>query len=262
MGKSIAIHSYKGGTGKTVIATNLAVTYAMKGFNVCLLDYDFRAPSLHILFNAKPSFWLNDFLEGKCNIADALVESGLAVLGKLFIGFANPSIDAMREMMVKNRTWEMEALHRILSAKTTVYRDLKIDYIIFDTSPGIHYSSINALAASDKIVLVLKMDEFDLEGTKNLIKGIYDILGRRTGILLNKVLTTTTQHKTGIKDEEERMTRNLENLDKAFNRPILGVIPCYCDILLSGGKSIYALEKQNHPFSKTLIKVAEELDKL
>lgn len=259
MGKSIAIHSYKGGTGKTVIATNLAVTYAMKGFNVCLLDYDFRAPSLHILFKPKPSFWLNYFLEGKCHITDALVESGLAIPGRLFIGFANPSIDAMREMMVKDRTWEMEALHRILSAKNTIYRDLKIDYIIFDTSPGIHYSSINALAASDKIVLVLKIDEFDLEGTKNLIQGIYDVLGRKTGILLNKVLTTsTTQVKTGANEEE----RIIKNLAKTFNRPILGVIPCYCEVLRNGGKSIFALEKQNHPFSRMLVEVIEELNKL
>ena len=50
MGKIVAIHSYKGGTGKTSLSVNLAATYARKGYKVCLMDLDFRAPSLHVLF--------------------------------------------------------------------------------------------------------------------------------------------------------------------------------------------------------------------
>ena len=46
MGKSISIHSSRGGTGKTLLATNLAVLYAQSGLNVALIDLDFRAPSL------------------------------------------------------------------------------------------------------------------------------------------------------------------------------------------------------------------------
>ena len=38
MGKIIAIHSYKGGTGKTSFSVNLAATYARRGKDVCLLD--------------------------------------------------------------------------------------------------------------------------------------------------------------------------------------------------------------------------------
>ena len=50
MGKIIAVHSYKGGTGKTSLSVNLAATYARRGKKVCLMDLDFRAPSLHALF--------------------------------------------------------------------------------------------------------------------------------------------------------------------------------------------------------------------
>jgi MinD-like ATPase involved in chromosome partitioning or flagellar assembly len=46
MGKIIAVHSYKGGTGKTLLSTNLAATFARLGKKVCLFDLDFRAPSL------------------------------------------------------------------------------------------------------------------------------------------------------------------------------------------------------------------------
>ena len=52
MGKIIAFHSYKGGTGKTLLSINLAATYAKNGKDVCLLDLDFRAPSLQARFKS------------------------------------------------------------------------------------------------------------------------------------------------------------------------------------------------------------------
>ena len=55
----MSIHSYRGGTGKTLLATNLAATYARKE-KVLLLDYDLRAPSLHSLFDQElPDWWIN-----------------------------------------------------------------------------------------------------------------------------------------------------------------------------------------------------------
>ncbi|MCX6644506.1 MAG: P-loop NTPase, partial [Candidatus Bathyarchaeota archaeon] len=46
MSKIIAVHSYKGGTGKTLLSVNLAATLAKNGKKVCIFDLDFRAPSL------------------------------------------------------------------------------------------------------------------------------------------------------------------------------------------------------------------------
>ena len=59
--KTIAFHSYKGGTGKTTLITNLAVLYAKQGFNVCLVDFDLYAPSMSIYFNKTPEMYINDF---------------------------------------------------------------------------------------------------------------------------------------------------------------------------------------------------------
>jgi chromosome partitioning protein len=52
-GKTFAFHSYKGGTGKTTLITNVAALYAKKGFNVGLLDFDLYAPSLASYFRKK-----------------------------------------------------------------------------------------------------------------------------------------------------------------------------------------------------------------
>ncbi len=255
MGKTLAIHSYKGGTGKTSISANLAATYANKGFNVCLMDYDFRAPSLQVLFKEKVKRTLNEFLEEKCSIFEALVDLSdkYKTKGKLLIGHADPSTEVMRDMMTKDRKWEMRALHLILTAKETLYKQLNIDYIIFDTSPGIYYSSINALASSDFVLLVTKMDEFDFEGTKELIHGIYNVLGKKAGILLNKIPLMNVPFGTGE-------TKMAEKLKTIFNLPILGIIPCYCDIQADGGKILHAFQQPDHPFMQHIEKVSEKIE--
>src|SRR3990170_8346801 len=109
--KAISIHSSRGGTGKTVIATNLAAIYAIKGLNVALLDLDFRAPSLVDVFSKgirdPVEHWLNDFLDGRCKAEQALIDvSGAYRLkGKFLLGLANPAIEAIRNVMEKSRAW-------------------------------------------------------------------------------------------------------------------------------------------------------------
>ncbi|MEM3517380.1 MAG: MinD/ParA family protein, partial [Candidatus Bathyarchaeia archaeon] len=244
--KTIAIHSYKGGTGKTSIAVNLATIAAAKGKNVCILDYDFRAPSLQVAFGENPKFWLNDFLEGNISLQDALIEltDKYNFKGKLLAGFANPNSQALRSMMIKDRIWEMRALHKTLSAKRSLNQEMGIDILIFDTSPGMIYSSINALASSDLIFIVMKGDEYDLEGTKELINGLYEVLGKKTQIILNKIplnyFTSETSEKLKISIQEK------------LGLPVISLIPCDCNLLATGGRAIIAINQPNHPFVKAI----------
>jgi MinD-like ATPase involved in chromosome partitioning or flagellar assembly len=60
MAQCIAFHSYKGGTGKTTIASNLAAMLAARGYKVSLLDLDVYAPSLHAYFEYRPKRWINE----------------------------------------------------------------------------------------------------------------------------------------------------------------------------------------------------------
>jgi MinD-like ATPase involved in chromosome partitioning or flagellar assembly len=92
MGKIIAVHSYKGGTGKTSLSVNLAATYARMGKKVCLMDLDFRAPSLHAIFKKQNlNYWLNDYLNGVCEINKVLIDvtKDHGNGGKLFVALAN-----------------------------------------------------------------------------------------------------------------------------------------------------------------------------
>jgi MinD-like ATPase involved in chromosome partitioning or flagellar assembly len=257
LSKTLAFHSYKGGTGKTSIVVNLGALYAKQGANVCLLDYDFRAPSLNVLFKAKPEHWLNDYLEGECEIADTLMDQSeyLHLPGRLWVGFSNPSLEALKDIMSKDRKWEVKALTRTLAAKKEIIEQNKVDYLIFDTSPGAQYSSINALAGADLVSLVMKADEFDLEGTKELSKGVYDALGRKSGIVLNKIPLEQIAAGGGA----EKFGKQIES---DIGLQIVGMIPCMCELMAIGGKLIYTLEKPEHTFTKSVVEIAERLKKM
>jgi MinD-like ATPase involved in chromosome partitioning or flagellar assembly len=253
----LAFHSYKGGTGKTSLVVNIGALYAKQGANVCLLDYDFRAPSLNVLFKSKPEHWLNDYLEGNCKIGDTLIDQSerFHLPGKLWVGFSNPSLEALTEIMSKDRKWEVKALTRTLAGKKEIIAEKKVDYVIFDTSPGAQYSSINALAGADVVSLVMKADEFDLEGTKELSKGVYDALGRKSGIVLNKIPLEQIAAGGGAEKFGKQIASEV-------GLPLVGMIPCMCELMAVGGKMIYTIEKPDHTFTRSVAQVAESLKKM
>jgi len=57
----------------------------------------------------------------------------------------------------------MEALGRLLSLKEHLLNDLNFDYVICDSSPGLQYSSINAIVAADVVLVVTSIDRSDVE---------------------------------------------------------------------------------------------------
>ncbi len=255
MGKFIAIHSYKGGTGKTLLSINLAAMYAKRGERVCLLDLDFRAPSLHTAF--KPNnyeYWLNDYLNGTVDITKVLVDVTQAynLKGRLFVGLANPTTEAIREMSAKDRKWEMKALGRLLSLKTSLFNDMEIDYVLFDTSPGLQYSSINGIVSADVVLVVTSTDASDIEGTQRMIHELYELFEKKTYLIMNKVPIDMLSSKTGKKN----LSRKLVN---KYELPLLEIIPCSCDILEAGGTQIFAIEKPNHIFIKILEEIATKI---
>ena len=182
MGKIVALHSYKGGTGKTLLSINLAAMHANKGGSVCLLDLDFRAPSLHAAFKTNSAeYWLNDYLNGACEIKKVLIDLTrvYSIKGRFLVGLANPTTEAIREMSAKDRKWEMKALGRLLSLKTALLNDMQLDYLILDTSPGLQYSSINAIVSADIVLVVTGMDASDIQGTQRMIHELYELFEKK-----------------------------------------------------------------------------------
>lgn len=254
MGKIVAVHSYKGGTGKTLLSVNIAAIFAKHGKKVCLFDLDFRAPSLATLLKIdKAEYWMNDYLNGVCEIDKVLVDMSNRInnAGELYVGLANPSTEAIRDMTAKDRKWEMRALGRLLSLRTSMLNNEEFDYIVFDTSPGLQYSSINAIVAADLVLVATTFDRSDVDGTRRMLRELYDLFEKKTEIVLNKVLDGSV--RTG-KDE----VRN--RLKDTYQAPLLGVVPCFCDVLKAEGGLVFAQDKPDHPFTKILEEMANKID--
>jgi len=257
MGKIVAVHSYKGGTGKTLISINLAVTLAKHGKKVCLMDLDFRAPSLSTLLNIdKVEYWLNDYLNGVCEIDKVLIDLSTKIgsQGKFFVGLANPSVEAIRDMSSKDRKWEMRALGRLLSLRNSLLNANGFDYIIFDTSPGLQYSSINAIVSADLVIVATTLDNSDVEGTKRMLRDLYDLFEKKTELVLNKVM-----YDDALRSGRDRLQALVKD---TYQVPLLGVIPCFCDISRAEGKIIFVHEKPEHPFTRILDDIAGKMEKL
>jgi len=71
-GEIISIHSFRGGTGKSNIAANLAAIMALDGKRVAVMDTDMASPGIHVIFGMgreKMKHTLNDYLRGECDIS-------------------------------------------------------------------------------------------------------------------------------------------------------------------------------------------------
>ena len=311
MTKCIAFHSYKGGTGKTTIASNFAVLLAQRGYRVFLLDLDVYAPSLQAYFDMEPAKWINDFLWNNAKVEEILMDltstvlsgsygtnGGNSVSGKLYVGFCNPKKEEIYRLdgAGKQDNSKIQLLRRFVLLREQIISNYDADYIIIDTSPGIRYWSINALAVADTLFLTLKMDNLDIDGTKKMAGDIYSSFskfGAKSYLVLNRVVgyctppptsqlsgeltpnlaTSSSQgfSKTGgdpastgynktiaIQQQHESVDEVGDLLSKDVGMDIICSIPCYCDIQFSRREFLTVLKRPDHPFAKRIEKLAEE----
>lgn len=246
MGITIAVHSSKGGSGKTSFSINLAFAYVSAGKSVCLLDADLKAPSLFNYMFPYSDRWLNDVLEGKCGIKDAIVEvvDGRVAPGKLYVGYCNPDIDAVREMSGKDRKWQSKALKNIMSVKKELFSS-GIDVLIIDTGPGVDFTSVNAIAAADYVIMVTKPDRSHQKYMEQIIEGIYLPLDKDYGVIMNK-----------CHENKPIILSDLEHPDV----PVLASIPCLCDVATKSDTEVLTVTDPEHAFSKAVFTAVRRID--
>lgn len=288
MTKCIALHSYKGGTGKSTISSNLSACLAKKGLTAVLLDVDVYAPSLQDYFQWQPKKSINDYLFENANI-DEVIHDLSPVLnkfqsndgeqsdsskGKLLVAFSSTSKDEIYKLdgAVRQEGSKIQLLRKFLMLREEIVSKYNADFIIIDTSPGIRYWSINSLAIADTILLSLKLDGIDLKGTRLLAKEIYDSLtklGTKSYLLLNRAAgyclppnlageqTSSTQEMYNNTVDNQSLVISKLNADIGMDT-ILS-IPCYCDIQFDSNEFLTALRYPNHPFASKIDALIEKL---
>jgi septum site-determining protein MinD len=141
----------------------------------------------------------------------------------------------------------------LLALRTSLLNEKEFDYLVFDTSPGLQYSSINAIVSADLVLVATTFDRSDVDGTKRMLKELYDLFEKKTEIILNKVLDGS------IKNGKDEVRNRLKDV---YQVPLLGIVPCFCDVLKAEGGFIFAQDKPDHPFTKIVEEMANKIENL
>jgi len=120
--KKVMVTSAISGEGKSFIAANLAITLAMTGKKVALLDFDLNNPTLHRKFKMKQSVGITDYLQGTAKAQDIIVQAKENENLSILLTGSLPTDPA--ELILNGKAEEL------LAELETVY-----DYIIMDVPP-------------------------------------------------------------------------------------------------------------------------------
>ena len=165
MGKIISIANQKGGVGKTTTAVNLSAALAVMEFKVLLVDADPQANATSGVGvdpeNLEKSAY--ECFLGQADIHDCIVETDTPNLSILptRIDLVGAEVELVNE---KNREY---FISRALESVKDEY-----DFILIDCSPSLGLITVNALMASDSVIIPIQSEYFALEGLGKLLNTV------------------------------------------------------------------------------------------
>lgn len=183
MGKIVAIVNQKGGVGKTTSAVNLAAAVGAAGYKVLLVDIDPQG-------NATSGFGINK-RELKVSSYDCLINKTPASEVIVKTEYENVSVMPASMNLAGAELELIEETHREAKLKVTLApAKEEYDFIFLDCPPSLGLITLNALTASDTLLVPIQCEFYALEGLSQLmttvrqVKRLYNSMLDMEGVLL------------------------------------------------------------------------------
>lgn len=156
----LSISNQKGGIAKTTTTQALGLGLTGLGYKVLLIDLDGQSSLCKVMGADTDGITIYDVLKNKADINDAIqtkLSVDLIPSNKLMAAADMEFTQTGREKLLKN----------VLTKLNTKY-----DFIIIDTPPALGILTVNALTASDRVVIPLEADTLAIDGMTQVVETI------------------------------------------------------------------------------------------
>ena len=247
--KIISVHSFRGGTGKSNLSANLAVSLAMGGNKVAIFDTDLASPGVHILFDFTASIddlLLNDFLQSdvpikKC-VHEVTPKEVRTAKGQIWLAPASMESDKIAKILREGYIVE-----KLNDAIFGLVDDLDLDYVIIDTHPGINEETLLSVAISDTLIVVMRPDAQDYLGTAVAIEVAERLDVPRINLVVNKL------------PEYFEPESVMQRVKSSFDYVPSVILPLSSDLLNLASSGLAVLEYSDHEWSVQVKQLASTI---
>ncbi len=251
MKKVFAFCNQKGGVGKTTSVINIAAALTQKGYRVLIIDLDSQANATSGLGQEKPEIESTSYqlIVENSNVSEIVRQTAFE---NLSIVPSNMDLSGAELELVSQMRREYKLKDRISEVAD------KFDFIFLDCPPSLGLISINALTASDYLIIPLQCEYYALEGLSQLIN-TFQLVKKNLnqGLEIGGVLMTMADSRTNLTQQV------IEEVKAFFKEKVFGtIIPRAVKLseAPSFGKPAVFYDSTNRG-SKSYFQVADEFEK-